>query len=904
MAAILYKTKGNASPKDKPRVFFTCHPQDFDLHFQKVCDDIFLSHNCAVYYTQDMTEAIPPQDLETDLGSCNLVVVPVTFRLLTTPNRAMDVDIPYALRSHIPVLPIMMEAGLDDLYARPDRFGPLQYLNPCTGDLTEIAYTEKLKKYLDTVLISDEMAQRIRNAFDAYIFLSYRKKDRRYANELMRLIHSHPDCEDVAIWYDEFLTPGESFRENIDRSLRKSKLFTLLVTPNLLEEPQGKPNFIMGVEYPAAREAGLEILPAEMEATDKAALNQKFQGIPNCVDPRDSNVLATQLLKAVTRIATTANDDPTHNFLIGLAYLDGIDVEVNRERALKLITSAAEAELPEAMEKLFTMYHEGIGVALDYRKELVWIQRLVDYATRVYGKEHKKTLVYMNRLAITHRNLGNYQTAAEILEQVFTLRRKVLGLNHPETVRTHGILASTYNKLGKYQKALEINEGLYSLNLNVLGEEHPFTVQNLNNLASTHYKLGHYEKAQGLFERCYQLSCQVHGEEDPSTLKALGNLAVIYIALENHTKAAALLEESYRLHCKVHGEQHPDTLNALSNLADCYCQLENYEKAIQTGNKAYDLTCQVLGKDHPDSLVCLGNLAFTYHKMGSYAKAAELEEYVWHQRCKLLGEAHPDTLQALSNYALTLDHQGSFEKAAELGEQAYVLNKNVIGQTHPKTYATVLNLVTFYQHMGDFVKARELQETVYALSCKLLGQTHPKTLTALCNLAVYCGMVGDHAREQALAAQAYVLNRKVWGESHPETLTSLNNLAIACYNLGEYGKMLELSKDAYEKRAKVLGQAHPHTLISLDTLAYAYAKTRDLNMEAACYSKLYELRKQALGESHPDTQKALQNSKAATEKIAARQQRYRQKGLCQHCGGQFEGFLAKKCALCGKKKDY
>ena len=66
------------------------------------------------------------------------------------------------------------------------------------------------------------MAKRVRAAFDAYIFLSYRKKDRKYANELMRLIHSNPECRDIAIWFDEFLTPGESFKENIEKILDRS----------------------------------------------------------------------------------------------------------------------------------------------------------------------------------------------------------------------------------------------------------------------------------------------------------------------------------------------------------------------------------------------------------------------------------------------------------------------------------------------------------------------------------------------------------------------------------------------------------------------------------------------------------------------------------------------------------
>ena len=97
MAVMLVKTKGNDSPKGKPRVYFTCHPEDFDKYFDRVCKDIFQTQDCAIFYTKDMNQDIPEQDKVTDLESHNLFVVPVTFRLLHQPNRAMDGDIPYAL---------------------------------------------------------------------------------------------------------------------------------------------------------------------------------------------------------------------------------------------------------------------------------------------------------------------------------------------------------------------------------------------------------------------------------------------------------------------------------------------------------------------------------------------------------------------------------------------------------------------------------------------------------------------------------------------------------------------------------------------------------------------------------------------------------------------------------------
>lgn len=370
MGRLHYKTKGSEKPEGKPRVFFACHPGDLPEYLQILCDDIFATHDCAVYYTEDMSQK-PEEEL---LERFNLLVVPVTNRLLTEPNRAMDEDVPEALRRRIPVLPVLVEAVPDELYADAAKFGALQYLNRVSSDTTEISYGEKLKKYLDSVLLSRELADRIRGAFSARIFLSYRKKDRRYANELMRMIHRHPQCEDVAIWFDEFLTPGENFSANITKVLEESKLFALLVTPNLLEEP----NFVMDREYPAARKAGIRILPVQMQKTDKGALLAKYEALPDCVEP--GNGFDDAVGEAVARLMLrTPDNSPTHKFLVGLAYLDGIDMEVDRQRAVSLITGAARAGLPEAMEKLIHMYTDGAGVPCDPKLASRWSSALGAY---------------------------------------------------------------------------------------------------------------------------------------------------------------------------------------------------------------------------------------------------------------------------------------------------------------------------------------------------------------------------------------------------------------------------------------------------------------------------------------------------------------------------------------------
>ena len=96
MAVFEVKTKDTFEIEKKPRVYFTCHPNDFDKYFKKVCDDIFKTQDCAIYYTKDMTEPISSDEIDAELGRNSLFVVPVTHKLLSTPNRAMTVDIAYA----------------------------------------------------------------------------------------------------------------------------------------------------------------------------------------------------------------------------------------------------------------------------------------------------------------------------------------------------------------------------------------------------------------------------------------------------------------------------------------------------------------------------------------------------------------------------------------------------------------------------------------------------------------------------------------------------------------------------------------------------------------------------------------------------------------------------------------
>ncbi len=756
-------TKGGATPREKPRVYFTCHPEDLGRYLEKVCEDLFSAYDCAVYYTPDMTDSFSPEEAETDLGSRQLFVVPVTRRLLCEPCRAMDSDMAFAKAHNIPILPFMMEPGLDVLYASPNKFGALQYLNPFSGDSTEIRYEEKLKKHLESLLVSNQLAARIRAEFDAYLFLSYRKKDRQYANQLMKTIHAIPECQDIAIWYDEFLTPGESFSLHIEEALAKSCLFILLVTPNILEMPDGKPNFVMDKEYPRAaaraKRGKLDLLPVEMVKTGHWALKKHFPGIPKCIKyDRDeaADRMALHIQESlVNRQARTAS--PEHFYLIGRAYLDGIDVEVDRERGIRLIRSAATAGIFEAMQKLFDMYMTGQYVPVDYIEASYWGKRLFNSCLQNLGEDHPTTISALLRLISAYIKCGrpgDYEQALTLGERAYAQCLAHFGEEGDLTLVAMNHLAYIYGEMGLYDPAFKTYKKLFSISSHLRGVDHPDTLINTISFVHICLRLGCYAEALRLMETNHELVRTVFGTDHSIYAKSLNVLAHVYAVNQQHDKACTIAREAYERECRMSGREHPDTLACLSNLSTLYNEMENYEEGLALGLKAYEAACRVLGEEHPNTNNMLGNVALARYKLGDYRQAYELFNRIYDHCCRTIGADHPEALKMLGNIAGTLERLGDVDTAIQLYERVYHLRLDTIGLEHRDTLDTMLALSEIHENRGDTSAAIEWWERIHAAYAQVVGPQSPGAIDALRHLARIHDAVSHTAKAMELRRQA------------------------------------------------------------------------------------------------------------------------------------------------------
>ena len=594
-----YKIVDNVSPQGKPRVYFCCHPDDFDTYFEGIVKEIQdIQSNAAVWY-YDPKEGIPDhENFYADLSQMQLFVIPVTARFIKTDNQARVKELAYAIKNHIPVLPLMQEPKLEKEFNRV--CGNLQFLDKYAlqKDITAIPYEEKMKKFLESVLVSDELYRKVRDAFDAYIFLSYRKKDRKYAQSIMRLIHENEFARDIAIWYDEFLTPGENFNTEIEEALEKSRLFALVVTPHLLENP----NYVLTNEYPEARKKGKPIIPIEGYPTDHEALSALYKNVDPAIP---AEKVAERLIGLVKDLALQKNDnDPKHNFLIGLAYLAGIDVEIDHGKALEMIIKAAESGLPEAYEKLVSMYQSGEGVKRAKDTAIRWQSEYVKYLKKTYENDPAESA--LKKLIKNIRNLGDYQKdtgnnaeARESFEKMLEYAEEY----HERYSMSRRLIAAAFMRIGDVCK----NQG-----------EGVFTWYSDKPKEKLREAKTWYQKAYDIFR---------HEVQEMNTPESLRDLAVCCCKVgnvsrieENWSEARFWYEKAYEIFQNI--AQEANTLRAFRDIAVCCDRLgtirekDCVDEARTWYQKSYDIFLDMVQKtgtldSHKELSASFNKLVFT-----------------------------------------------------------------------------------------------------------------------------------------------------------------------------------------------------------------------------------------------------------------------------------------------------
>ncbi len=602
-----------------PKVYFTCHKKDVEKYFDRICNDIFecCDRRCIIYFKEDMNLEIPDDEIAC-LEGMNLVVVPITKNLLSEANPSMR-EVQYALEKKKEVLPFMTDPALSPIYEH-SCLGMIQWISPYSYDRSAIPYKTKLRTFLNDIFLDDDTINKIKEEFTARIFFSYRKKDREAAKKLMSSIHGVKKLRDVAIWYDEYLPLAQDFAANIDLEIQKSNAVVFLVTANLLE----KGNYVIETEYPIAKDHSKTMFPIQAEGhegIDHRSLKGAFDDdFPACSSVEE--VACTMV------IFDKDENDPIHRYLIGLAYLNGVDMEINKERAIEMITYSAEAEYHEmtrpALELLIKIYNSEYGY--DDKLAVVY-KRMCDYLSDTLGPDHTEVFDYQVKLAFCYDRIGESEKARSLMSSVYERKCELFGESSPSTIRTLCAKLQLYTNdedvfddmeaearckldqikdiddvdvtraLNNYAGALgdlygysafSVYEEIQEWIVKFRGEGSPEELSILSDLSDMYYELEFYEDAIKVGTRFYSYLKDEYGETDKYTLAVYENLAKVYLFNGDYDEAMRRLEKLVEIYSRY--EEEPSKIAEIYyNMSICSYLRKDTDNAIKNAQKAYDL---------------------------------------------------------------------------------------------------------------------------------------------------------------------------------------------------------------------------------------------------------------------------------------------------------------------------
>ena len=413
-----YVTRGQSNPIGKQRLYYAASKKDFS-YLHDVSKHILHDVDVAIYYDdQNKTE----NTIEQEICGMDLVVLVLTNEALDSMCDAISRVLFIAYKNKIPVLPLAIEDGVGGKFSDfclLNRMEKMHVLYPNKQEIQALSFSQKLEDYfqehLQGKLLENAERERIYQNFSGSAFLSYRKADRKVAVDLIKLIHQKEECRDFAIWYDEYLTAGESYDEEIKSYIDFCQVFLFLVTNNMLKED----NYAIREEYKRAKELNKNIIIVDMIAENHTLPAYLMEG-NRYIGLQDISTLPLVMGEYIKK-KTFFNEEEKykHDYYLGLAYVYGIGVEKEKEYGLRLIKSVAEWGLPEAMDTIIRLYMED----LDIRMVIYWQEHLKDYYGHRFSEKYSldtlKTYIgHLLRLSHYYRDASDLNSVVVCLDEI------------------------------------------------------------------------------------------------------------------------------------------------------------------------------------------------------------------------------------------------------------------------------------------------------------------------------------------------------------------------------------------------------------------------------------------------------------------------------------------------------
>lgn len=360
----------------------------------------------------------------------------------------------------------------------------------------------------------------------------------------------------------------------------------------------------------------------------------------------------------------------------------------------------------------------------------------------------------MNKMATVRINMGNYQEAIEIYENLLQFRKKKKSKKEGGNVgRIHINLGNLHKKLGHYVTAISSYEtAMKSKKKKSKKLDNNTIVTVLNDIAFCCLKERLYEKALESCKNSLDRNLEKTEELIQQKKVTYTTMGSIHLKLLDFGKSTKYYQDAKDLHESCNDRDNRGLCTALINLGrvsrlDC-----KFDKAHTFFSEALELQIQLCGSNSLEVAKIHNQIGNTFMKEEKYDDALHSFQLVYEtENATATNYAIAATAEKIGNlhlikneYNLAITH---FEDALSLKQKFHI----VMG-TLP------FQLCVAYLKLGDFDKASAHSHAAWQSSIERNGENHENTLVSRSMYARAKSLKGDHVG--ALSDYEAILNVK------------------------------------------------------------------------------------------------------------------------------------------------
>ncbi len=375
MSEFVFTPENICDPQNHPRrLYFSCHPADmvhFDIISEKIHD---IEPDCVIAYSS----ANGNEDTHLKLlENFHLTVIFVTENWFSEGTHISEFY--HLTKVNKAILPILFDSSLEKRFNQLTN--NLQFLR-----FNDPIFLEKLHRALQDILFDKKLMDKVESVFTHKMFIAYCREDAPQVLRLIYAIRSIKGGRRVAVWYDKYLPMGKNFEDSIFSELDKSDFFAVTLTPNLLN----RDNYVKKYELPHANTSGKKIIFFELESVEKAKLDEltedfDYKYVSLGVE-KEFSLFLRDILKEKRKKSEQLESAQTE-YLLALAYQNGLFVEFDHQYSAKMLKRAANANNADAAHSLANMLYYGNGISRDVKEAIVWYKKEISIAEMLFKKE-------------------------------------------------------------------------------------------------------------------------------------------------------------------------------------------------------------------------------------------------------------------------------------------------------------------------------------------------------------------------------------------------------------------------------------------------------------------------------------------------------------------------------------